>query len=204
MHSFICISCMLIIKLTISIPLSERQRFVDTSHSRILEETKSIERGDMVLGLFLDSMTMEFSNQVVIDKQAEDSLKKDNKHKVVAGILPLLPLEKCLPPHQRPDQSDQKLKHKQISQKNKDQEGRRPHNDQISMSYVQLLPILVNDGAIVPKQVVPAKFPYHRKHDSHATCGYHAGYIGHSTESCHVLKTKVKNSSIEICFALHP
>lgn len=60
------------------------------------------------------------------------------------------------------------------------------------MSYVHLLPILVNVGAIVPKQIEPAKFPYHRKHDPHATYRYHAGYVGHPTESCHVLKTKVQ------------
>ena len=60
------------------------------------------------------------------------------------------------------------------------------------MSYAHLLPILVKVGAIVPKQIEPAKFPYGRKHDPHATCGYHAGYVGHSTETCHVLKARVQ------------
>ncbi|KAI5409938.1 hypothetical protein KIW84_055410 [Lathyrus oleraceus] len=84
------------------------------------------------------------------------------------------------------------MNHKQISKGNKDQEGRRPCNGPIPMSYAQLLPILVNVRAIVPKQIEPAKFPYHRKHDPHATCGYHAGYVGHSTEACHILRNKVQ------------
>lgn len=104
MHTFIFISCMLTRKLTLFIPLSERQRFTDTVHPRIMEETKSINRTNMVLGLLLDNMTTDFPNQVVIDKQAEDSLKKDNKQKMAAGILPLLPQEQCLLPHQRPAQ----------------------------------------------------------------------------------------------------
>lgn len=64
-----------------------------------MEETKSIGRADMVLGLFLDSMTIDFSNRVVIDEQVEDNLKKDNKQKVAAGFLPLLPQEQCLLPY---------------------------------------------------------------------------------------------------------
>lgn len=74
----------------------------------------------MVLGIFLDSLTADFSNQLVIDKQAKDGLKEDNKQKVAAGFLPFLPREQCLLPHQRSAQSDQKLKQKQISQKNND------------------------------------------------------------------------------------
>ncbi|KAI5431673.1 hypothetical protein KIW84_035727 [Lathyrus oleraceus] len=142
-----------------------------------MEETKSIDRANMVLGLFLDSMTTNFSNRVVIDKKAEDSLKKCNKQKVAASVLPLLPQEQRLLPHQRSAQSDQKLKQKKINQKNNDQEGRCPHYDPIPMSYAHLLAILVNVGAIVPKQIESARFPYGRKHDPHAICGYHAGYV---------------------------
>lgn len=64
-----------------------------------MEETKSIDKTDMVLELFLDSMTTNFLNQVVIDEQAEYILKDDNKQKVTAGFLPLLPQEQCVPPH---------------------------------------------------------------------------------------------------------
>lgn len=55
-----------------------------------------------------------------------------------------------------------------------------------------MLPILVNVGAMVPKQIVPTRFPYNHKHDPHATYGYHAGYVGHSTETCRDLKARVQ------------
>lgn len=97
---------MLTRKLTLSIPSSERQRFADTGHSRIMEETKSIDKANIVLGIFLDSMTTNFSNQVMIDEQVKDSLKEDNKQKADASISPLLPQEPCLLPYQRPAQSD--------------------------------------------------------------------------------------------------
>ncbi|KAI5426489.1 hypothetical protein KIW84_032066 [Lathyrus oleraceus] len=157
-----------------------------------MEETKSIDTTDMVLGIFLDSMTTNFPNQVVIDEQVKDILKEYNKQKVVAGFPPPLPQEQCVLPHQRPAQSHQKSKQKQISKGNKYQEGRHPRYDPISVSYAHLLPILVEVGEIVPKQTEPAKFPYSHKHDPHATCGYHAGYVGHSTESCHVLKARIQ------------
>ncbi|KAI5430567.1 hypothetical protein KIW84_034959 [Lathyrus oleraceus] len=120
-------------------------------------------------------MTTHFPNQVVIDDQAEDILKEDNKQKVTANFLPLLPQEHCFLPHQRPAQSCQIWKQKQISKGNKDQERRRTLYDPIHMSYAHLLPILVEAGAIVPKQIEPARFPYGRKHDPHAMYGYHAG-----------------------------
>lgn len=44
-----------------------------------MEKSKSIDRDDMVLELFLDSMTTDFPNQVVIDERDEDSMKKGNK-----------------------------------------------------------------------------------------------------------------------------
>ncbi|KAI5446875.1 hypothetical protein KIW84_014644 [Lathyrus oleraceus] len=142
-----------------------------------MEETKSIDITDMVLGLFLDSMTTNFPNQVVIDEQVKDSLKKDDKQKMTVGIQPLPPQEKCVLPYQRPTQSHQKSKQKQINEGNKDQERRRPCYDPILMSHAHFLPILVKAGAIVPKQVELAKLPCGRKHDPHATCGYHAGYV---------------------------
>ncbi|KAI5435081.1 hypothetical protein KIW84_021783 [Lathyrus oleraceus] len=106
--------------------------------------------------------------------------------------MPLPPQEQCLLPPQRPARSNQKLKQKQISQKNNDREGRHPRKDLIPTSYAHLLPILVNARAIVPKQIEPARFPYSRKHDPHATCGYYAGYVWHSTKTCHVLKARVQ------------
>ena len=114
-HSFIFISCMLTRKHTLFIPSSKRERFADTDHRRIMEKGKNIDRVDMVLGLFLDRMTTNFLNQVVINEQAEDSFKKGKKHKVDACILPFPPQERYLLPHQRHVQSNQKWKQKQIS-----------------------------------------------------------------------------------------
>ncbi|KAI5412413.1 hypothetical protein KIW84_057183 [Lathyrus oleraceus] len=102
------------------------------------------------------------------------------------------------------------MKQKQLSKGNKYQEGRRPRYDHIPVSYAHLLPILVKAGAIMPKQTEPTKLPYGRKHDPHSTCGYHAGYVGHSTEVCHALKTKVQELIDQnlLCFtpetAKHP
>lgn len=84
------------------------------------------------------------------------------------------------------------MNQKKISQKNKYQERRRPRNDPSPMSYTQLLPILVNAGAIVPKQTRPSRFPYDRKHDPHAICGYHVEHVGNSIENCYSFKTKVQ------------
>ena len=84
-------------------------------------------------------------------------MKKDNKQKVAAGIMPLPPQEQRLPPHQRPAQSNQKLKHNEIIQKNNDQERRHPRNDPIPMSHAHLLPILIYVVEMVPKQIKPVK-----------------------------------------------
>lgn len=111
---------------------------------------------------------------------------------MVACFPPLLPQEQHVLPYQRPAQSYQNLKQKQINKRNKDQERRRLRYDPILVSYAYLLPILVNVGAMVPKPIKPAKFPYNHKYDHHATCGYHVGYVGRSTEVCHALKTKVQ------------
>lgn len=50
-----------------------------------MEKDKSIDRVDIVLGLLLDSVTMNCPNQVVIDEQVEYSLKEDNKQNVAAS-----------------------------------------------------------------------------------------------------------------------
>ncbi|KAI5429816.1 hypothetical protein KIW84_034415 [Lathyrus oleraceus] len=157
-----------------------------------MEETRSIDRADLVLGLFLDSMTSGFLNQVVIDEHIEDSLKKDNKPKVAASVLPLLPQEQRVLLHQRPAQNNQKLKQKQISQKKNDQEGRSPHYDIILMSYAHVLLVLVNVKAIMSKKIEPSRFPYGRKHDPRAICGYHTGYVGNSIENCYPFKVRVQ------------
>lgn len=146
---------------------------------------------DMVLGIFLDSMTMKLPRQVAINDRTRGSLKKGNIQKVVAGILPLPPQEQRLLPYQRPAQSKQNLKQKQISKGSYNKERSRPRNDPIPMSYAHLLPILVSVRAVMPKQIEPARFPYHPKHDPNAICEYHVGYVGYYTENCYPFKAKV-------------
>lgn len=53
-------------------------------------------------------------------------------------------------------------------------------------------PILINVGEIMPKQIKPTKFPYHRKHDPNATCGYHPGHVGNSIENYYLFKAWVQ------------
>lgn len=61
------------------------------------------------------------------------------------------------------------------------------------MSYAELVPYLIHVGAIVPKEIHAASLPFHPKHDDNASCAYHAGYIGNSTEDCWTLKYKVQD-----------
>lgn len=60
------------------------------------------------------------------------------------------------------------------------------------MNYAYSLPILVNVREIMPKQTEAARFPYSRKHEPHAMCGYHIGHVGHCIENCYSFKTKVQ------------
>lgn len=59
------------------------------------------------------------------------------------------------------------------------------------MSYTHLLPYLVHVEAIVPKEILPAVFPYNPKHNPNVSCAFHAGYIGHSDEDYFVFNNKV-------------
>lgn len=60
------------------------------------------------------------------------------------------------------------------------------------MSYAHHLPILINVGEIMSKEIEPARFPYTPKHDPNATCGYHTGHIWHSIEAYYHFKAKVQ------------
>ncbi|XP_050909269.1 uncharacterized protein LOC127123047 [Lathyrus oleraceus] len=46
--------------------------------------------------------------------------------------------------------------------------------------------------AIVPKELPTASPPFHRNHNLNASCAFHAGYIGHSTEDCWSLKKRIQ------------
>ncbi|XP_050876611.1 uncharacterized protein LOC127080324 [Lathyrus oleraceus] len=47
--------------------------------------------------------------------------------------------------------------------------------------------------AIVPKELPATTPPFHAKHDPNASCAYHAGFIGYSTEDCWALKYKIQD-----------
>lgn len=76
-------------KLTLSLPQPEGQWFSDTNHQRIVEQVKHentvwkksldhIQGMDaMVLELFLDKLTMDFSDQIMIGEQTENKSKVD-------------------------------------------------------------------------------------------------------------------------------
>lgn len=45
----------------------------------------------------------------------------------------------------------------------------------------------------MPKEIPQAVPPYHYKHNPNASCAYHAGHVGHSTEDCWPLKNKIQD-----------
>ena len=69
---------------------------------------------------------------------------------------------------------------------------KRPQHDQVPVSYTQLVPYLVQQGEIVPKEIPPAMPLYNNKHNPNVSCAFHVGYIGHSTEDYLVLKARVQ------------
>ena len=63
----------------------------------------------------------------------------------------------------------------------------------LSMSYRELLSILVQNHGI---SVIPARLrrpPYPKGYDINARCEYHGGVKGHSTENCTTFKDKVQS-----------
>lgn len=71
--------------------------------------------------------------------------------------------------------------------------GNRPQIDKISVPYTELVPYLIHVGAIVPKEIPVTTPPFRPKHDPNASCAYHVGFIGHSTEDCWALKYKIQD-----------
>lgn len=51
---------------------------------------------------------------------------------------------------------------------------------------------LIYVGAIVPREPTTASPPFNRNHNPNATCAFHTGYIGHSTEDCWALKKRIQ------------
>ncbi|XP_050916837.1 uncharacterized protein LOC127132018 [Lathyrus oleraceus] len=75
------------------------------------------------------------------------------------------------------------------------QRPRKPvrHIDQLPVSYSQVLPYLIKDGLIVPKELLQVIPPYPPGFDVNARCDFHAGAQGHSVENCRALKHKVQD-----------
>ena len=63
----------------------------------------------------------------------------------------------------------------------------------LSMSYGELLPILVQNYGISIIPARPKRPPYPKGYDINARCEYHGGVRGHSTENCMTFKDKVQS-----------
>ncbi|XP_050939299.1 uncharacterized protein LOC127148916 [Cucumis melo] len=81
----------------------------------------------------------------------------------------------------------------QATQRNARNSWKQTYFDPIPMSYTELLPQLLKSHqvAIVPQE--PLQPPYPKWYDPNVKCEYHAGVVGHSTENCFPLKTKVQS-----------
>ncbi|KAI5433735.1 hypothetical protein KIW84_020846 [Lathyrus oleraceus] len=88
----------------------------------------------MILELFLDSMTIDLSDQVVIGERTKKRLKVGKIQNATTDNISVYPLQ-----NQKPTQGNQKQKHKQTIQGNNDQERRRVPFDLIPMSYFMSL-----------------------------------------------------------------
>ena len=74
----------------------------------------------------------------------------------------------------------------------------RPLVEPISILYTELLSRLIQSQLVARVPLTPMEPPYPRWYDANASCDYHYGIKGHSTENCQVLKNQVqalKNAS---------
>ncbi|XP_050890981.1 uncharacterized protein LOC127096459 [Lathyrus oleraceus] len=62
----------------------------------------------------------------------------------------------------------------------------------IPMSYTQLLPYLIQNGTVVPRELPPMPKPHKPWYDENARCAFHANSEGHTTENCKVFKLQVQ------------
>lgn len=61
------------------------------------------------------------------------------------------------------------------------------------MTYIELLPQLIQNRQLAPISMIPIKHPYPKWYDLNAPCDYHAEGTGHSTENCLALKNNVQS-----------
>lgn len=85
------------------------------------------------------------------------------------------------PPSQAPVFQNQQDNKNQSQGQGKCYDKKRPQHDQIHVSYTQLLPYLIQQGEIMPKEIPPVVYPYGLKYNPTSSYAFHAGYIGHST-----------------------
>ncbi|XP_047172662.1 uncharacterized protein LOC124840622, partial [Vigna umbellata] len=63
----------------------------------------------------------------------------------------------------------------------------------IPMTYTKLLPHLLKKGMASIRPMKPLQPPYPHNYDPNASCNFHGGSVGHSTERCMALKFKVQS-----------
>ncbi|XP_052478388.1 uncharacterized protein LOC128033927 [Gossypium raimondii] len=68
----------------------------------------------------------------------------------------------------------------------------KPQFTPIPVPYGELYPKLLEKQLISPHYMAPLKPPYPRWYDPNASCVYHAGNQGHSTENCVAFKKRVQ------------
>ncbi|XP_012461631.1 uncharacterized protein LOC105781657 [Gossypium raimondii] len=91
------------------------------------------------------------------------------------------------PPNAMPTQSQPK-----IEQRPARPNPERPQFTPIPISYRELYPKLLEKQLISPHYMAPLKPPYQKWYDPNASCVYHAGNQGHSTENCLAFKKRVQ------------
>ncbi|KAA3477880.1 hypothetical protein EPI10_011738 [Gossypium australe] len=69
----------------------------------------------------------------------------------------------------------------------------KPQFAPIPMTYGELCPKLLEKQLIAPHYIAPLKPPYPKWYDPNASCMYHAGNRGHSTDNCLAFKRKVQS-----------
>jgi len=63
----------------------------------------------------------------------------------------------------------------------------------IPMSYIELLPTLLQRAMVAISPLKPLQPPYPKFYDANAKCDYHGGAVGHSIENCKAFKYKVQS-----------
>ncbi|XP_027912207.1 uncharacterized protein LOC114171269 [Vigna unguiculata] len=80
----------------------------------------------------------------------------------------------------------------QITSPRRNQEKNYIHFTPIPVTYTELLPDLLRNALVAICPMKPLEPPYPKYFDVNATCDYHGGAIGHSTEKCLSYKHKVQ------------